>query len=117
MPYQFFKQGSCSHSATHETMCVLYKHVCSLCFTSASKTFPHTELECRIKRKNASKNEKAMAGVILVLVPTDPDMSSPLIRINATLGLNWRLLKPPGGIGLEVIRLFLQPLIIGRIYR
>ena len=55
MPCQFFNQGMCSHSATHETKGVLYKHVCSFCFTSANKTFPHTESECRNKKRNASK--------------------------------------------------------------
>ena len=58
MPCQFFNQGTCSHSATHETKGVLYKHVCSFCFTSANKTFPHTESECRNKKKTASKNEE-----------------------------------------------------------
>ena len=58
MPCQFLNQGSCSHGAIHETKGVLYKHVCSFCFTSSSKTFPHTELDCRNKKKNALKNEK-----------------------------------------------------------
>ena len=30
---QFFNQGSCMHSATHETKGVVYKHVCNHCFT------------------------------------------------------------------------------------
>ena len=61
IPCQFFNQGTCSHSATHETKGMLYKHVCSFCFTSANKTFPHTESECRNKKKNASKNEEVRA--------------------------------------------------------
>ena len=61
MPCQFFNQGMCSHSATHETKGVLYKHVYSFCFTSANKSFPHTESECRNKKKSASKNEEARA--------------------------------------------------------
>ena len=61
MPCQFFNQGMCSHSATHETKGVFYKHVCSFCFTSANKSFPHTESECRNKKKNASKNEEGRA--------------------------------------------------------
>ena len=61
MPCQFFNQGTCSHSATHETKGVLYKHVCSFCFTSGNKMFPHTESECRNKKKNVSKNEEVRA--------------------------------------------------------
>ena len=61
MPCQFFNQGTCSHTATHETKGVLYKHVCSFCFTSANNTFPHTESECRNKKKNVSKNEEVRA--------------------------------------------------------
>ena len=61
MPCQFLNQGTCSYSATHETKGVLYKHVCSFCFTSANKFFPHTECECRNKKKIASKNEEARA--------------------------------------------------------
>ena len=61
MPCQFFNQGMCSHSATHETKGVLYKHICYFCFTSANKSFPHTESECRNKKKSASKNEEARA--------------------------------------------------------
>ena len=58
---QFFNQGTCSHSATHETKGVSYKHVCSFCFTSANKTFPHTESECSNKKKTASKKEEVRA--------------------------------------------------------
>ena len=36
----------------------MYKHVCSFCFTIASKAFQNTELECRNKKKCASKTRK-----------------------------------------------------------
>ena len=117
MPCHFFNQGMCCHSATHETKGVLYKQVCSFCFTSANKTFPHTESECRNKKKNASKNEEARAWVILVPMPIDLDKFSPLVKKNVTLGSNWRCLKPPGPIGLEGIRLSLQKLIIGHMHK
>ena len=55
MPCQFFNAGSCLHPQTHETKGVLYKHVCSACFTKNGKNFPHPEAECR-KNKQA-KNE------------------------------------------------------------
>ena len=59
MPCPFFYQISSSHSATHETKGVLYKHVRSFCFTTAIKTFPHTDLECRNKKKILQKTRKA----------------------------------------------------------
>ena len=51
MPHQFFNQGMCSHSATHETKGVLYKHVCFFCFTSANKLFHTLRQNVGIKRK------------------------------------------------------------------
>ena len=39
MPCQFYNQNSCSHTSKHETKGVLYKHICSHCFTSANRTF------------------------------------------------------------------------------
>ena len=57
MPCQFFNQNSCSHTTTHETRGVLYKHICSHCFTTANRTFQHSELDCRNKKKISPKNE------------------------------------------------------------
>ena len=51
MPCQFFNPNSSSHSSTHETRGVLYKHICAYCFTSANKTFSHSEMDCRNKKK------------------------------------------------------------------
>ena len=56
MPCQFFNQGTCTHNSTHETRGVLYRHICSSCFTKNSKSFPHPELDCKNKQK-ATKNE------------------------------------------------------------
>ena len=55
MPCNFYNQGTCHHSATHETTGVLYKHICSFCF-SKGKNFARAETECRSKNKQA-KNE------------------------------------------------------------
>ena len=56
MPCNFYNQGSCNFSTTHETKGVLYKHICSLCFSKGGKNFAHSETECRSKNKHA-KNE------------------------------------------------------------
>ena len=37
MPCKFFNQNSCSFGKTHETKCVLYRHVCSHCFGTLEK--------------------------------------------------------------------------------
>ena len=36
MPCNYYNAGRCSHSKTHETRGVLYKHVCSACLPQAS---------------------------------------------------------------------------------
>ena len=55
MTCNYFNVGTCSHSKTHETRGVLYKHVCSACFATG-KSFGHPEIERRSKKK-LSKNE------------------------------------------------------------
>ena len=56
MPCNFYNQGSCNFSTTHETKGVLYKHICSFCFSKGGKNFAHAETGCRSKNKQ-SKNE------------------------------------------------------------
>ena len=56
MPCNFYNQGSCNYSTTHETRGVLYKHICPFCFSKGGKNFVHAETECRSKNKQA-KNE------------------------------------------------------------
>ena len=56
MPCVYFNQNTCSFSKTHETKGILYRHVCSSCFSTAGKNFPHMEIECRQKNKH-TKNE------------------------------------------------------------
>ena len=56
MPCNFYNQGSCNFSTTHETKGVLYKHICSFCFSKGGKNFAHAETACRSKNKH-SKNE------------------------------------------------------------
>ena len=48
---QFFNQNSCVHASTHETRGVLYKHICAHCLTSANRTFSHSEMDCRNRKK------------------------------------------------------------------
>ena len=45
MTCNYFNAGTCSHTKTHETRGVLYKHVCSACFANG-KSFGHPEIEC-----------------------------------------------------------------------
>ena len=61
MPCQLFNQGSGSHANTHETRGIVYKHICAHCFTVSNKSFPHTEMDYRNKKKVSSKNEEARA--------------------------------------------------------
>ena len=46
MTCNYFNARTCSHSKTHETRGVLYKHACSACFATV-KSFGHPEIECR----------------------------------------------------------------------
>ena len=54
----YFNQGKCVHNKTHVTKNILYRHVCSACFASKGKSFPHPLNQCRSKSKTTqSKNE------------------------------------------------------------
>ena len=55
-PCQYYNQGTCHQSKTHETRGVVYRHICSACFSNG-KSFPHPENECKNKAKKQSKNE------------------------------------------------------------
>ena len=57
MPYTYFNQGSCIQGKSHETKGVLYKHICASCFAINGKTFSHSEVDCKNKTKQNSKNE------------------------------------------------------------
>ena len=57
MPCTYFNQGSCFQGKSHETKGVLYKHICASCFANSGKTFPHSEIDCKNKIKQNSKNE------------------------------------------------------------
>ena len=56
MTCQYFNQGTCSHSKTHDNRGVRYNHVCSACF-SHGKMFSHAEVDCKnnLKKVPASK--------------------------------------------------------------
>ena len=56
MPCNYYNAGSCSHTKTHETRGVLYKHVCAACHATG-KSFGHLEVECRSKNKKLPKNK------------------------------------------------------------
>ena len=55
-PCIYFNKGMCMHKQTHETKGVLYKHICSSCWSKEGKSFPHSQSECR-KLQNLTKNE------------------------------------------------------------
>ena len=42
---------------SHETKGVLYKHISASCFATNGKTFSHSEVDCKNKIKQNSKNE------------------------------------------------------------
>ena len=50
----YFNQGTCNQSKTYETKGMLYRHVCSACFTNG-KTFNHSEIDCKNKHPKTSK--------------------------------------------------------------
>ena len=49
MTCTYFNQNSCSFGKTHETKGVLYRHICSHCFSTFGKNFGHSEVDCRNK--------------------------------------------------------------------
>ena len=51
MPCHFYNQNSCSHTSTHETKGVLYKHICSYCFTSANRHSHIVKWTVEIRKK------------------------------------------------------------------
>ena len=56
MPCIFYNKGRYNQPKTHETRGILYRHICSVCFTNG-KAFNHSEVECKNKLKKLSKNE------------------------------------------------------------
>ena len=55
-PCIYYNKNSCVQKATHETKGVLYRHICSSCWSKVSKQFAHPQSECR-KHQGQSKNE------------------------------------------------------------
>ena len=49
----------------------MYNHICAHCFTLSNKTFPHSEVDCRNKKKSSSENQEVRARVMLVFMPID----------------------------------------------
>ena len=56
MPCIFYNKGPCNQPKTHETKGILYRHICSVCFTNG-KAFNHSEVEYKNKLRKLSKNE------------------------------------------------------------
>ena len=56
VPCIYFNKGMCMQKQTHETKGVLYKHICSSCWSKEGKYFSHSQLECRTLQ-NQTKNE------------------------------------------------------------
>ena len=46
LTWNYYNLGTCSHSKTHETRGVLYKHICAAC-SAMGKSYNHPEIECR----------------------------------------------------------------------
>ena len=53
-PCIYYNRNACSQTKTHETKGVLYRHICSACWTSDNKAYGHSQADCRRTR---SKNE------------------------------------------------------------
>ena len=51
VPCQFYNKGTCTHTATHETKGVLYRHIYSACFSKNGTPVQHADLECQNKKK------------------------------------------------------------------
>ena len=52
----YFNKGMCMQKQTYETKGVLYKHICSSCWSKEGKSLSHSQLECR-KLQTQTKNE------------------------------------------------------------
>ena len=55
MVCQYYNSGTCVQQNTHESKGVMYRHVCSFCFTKNGKNFQQTEIHYRNKQKTTSK--------------------------------------------------------------
>ena len=51
------QSGLCVHQKSHDTRGTLYKHICSHCFATSSKTFAHPESQCCTKLKKTDKKQ------------------------------------------------------------
>ena len=61
-PCVYFNKNTCLKKHTHETKGVLYKHVCSACWTNEGKSYPHSQRDCR-KNKTKTKEKKERVGL------------------------------------------------------
>ena len=61
MPCNFYNQGSCNFSTTHKTKGVLYKHICSFCFSKGGKILHMLKLNVGVKT-SIQKTSKSGRG-------------------------------------------------------
>ena len=54
IPCVYFNKNTCLQKQTHETKGVLYKRICSACWSTESKAYPHSVTDCRCQK---AKNE------------------------------------------------------------
>ena len=47
----YFNSGKCSRSGDHNTETVIYRHICSYCYTDIKRAFHHAESDCLRKKK------------------------------------------------------------------
>ena len=63
-PCLYFNKGSCTHTKSHDTKGILYKHICAACYTTSGRTFPHPETKCRNKTKRNLSKKRINKGMI-----------------------------------------------------
>ena len=54
LPCLYFNKNTCLQKSSHETRGVLYRHICSACFSAEGKAYAHSQADCR---KSKPKNQ------------------------------------------------------------
>ena len=47
LPCLYFNKNTCVLKTSHETRGVLYRHICSACFSAEGKAYAHSQADCR----------------------------------------------------------------------
>ena len=53
-----YNKNSCMRKATHETKGVLYRHICSSCWSKDGNQFAHAQSDCRKSQGQSNKRVK-----------------------------------------------------------